>query len=241
MLLERGEVVALGDPEDVGSRYLELNFGRDAATTPTPPRRTPRRAPATTTRGSPSAGSRTSTATARRRCVQGRSYTFRTPRRVRRATSRTRRSRDLLQRQAATSCSWPRRRAGTSSAGRVRRRRRGDVLVAFDVRLRARPLPAVGDRRPPRLGQRRHRPLGQGARRSSSSARRATGGLVDLPHRISIEPRARRAPETDRVSAAGQTRPHGARRPRSSARRRWPAASGASRRSRGRWPCSSSS
>ncbi len=29
LLLERGEMVYLGDPEEVGDRYLELNFGRD--------------------------------------------------------------------------------------------------------------------------------------------------------------------------------------------------------------------
>jgi len=32
MLLERGEVVTLGDPKAVGSRYLELNFGRVSVT-----------------------------------------------------------------------------------------------------------------------------------------------------------------------------------------------------------------
>jgi hypothetical protein len=29
MLLERGEVQHIGDPEEIGDRYLELNFGRD--------------------------------------------------------------------------------------------------------------------------------------------------------------------------------------------------------------------
>jgi len=31
MLLERGSMVHIGDPEEVGERYLEINFGRDAA------------------------------------------------------------------------------------------------------------------------------------------------------------------------------------------------------------------
>ena len=30
MLLERGDAIALGDPEKVAERYLELNFGREA-------------------------------------------------------------------------------------------------------------------------------------------------------------------------------------------------------------------
>src|SRR6202035_3342967 len=33
LLLERGEMVYLGDPEVVGDRYLELNFGRDPEAT----------------------------------------------------------------------------------------------------------------------------------------------------------------------------------------------------------------
>ncbi len=36
MLLERGETVALGDPEEVANRYLELNFEREAADAPAP-------------------------------------------------------------------------------------------------------------------------------------------------------------------------------------------------------------
>jgi ABC-type polysaccharide/polyol phosphate transport system ATPase subunit len=79
LLLEHGEVVAMGDPKQVGSRYLELNFGRDDA-----------EAPADAEAEEPDdrpgdhdarilecwieddQGARTET------CVQGRSYTFRT-------------------------------------------------------------------------------------------------------------------------------------------------------------------
>jgi hypothetical protein len=79
MLLERGEVVALGEPKDIGSRYLELNFGREAAEQPAD-------AAAEEAEARPGdhdariveawiedeQGARTET------CMQGRSYTFRT-------------------------------------------------------------------------------------------------------------------------------------------------------------------
>ena len=32
LLLERGSIVALGEPQEVGDRYLEINFGRDPKT-----------------------------------------------------------------------------------------------------------------------------------------------------------------------------------------------------------------
>jgi ABC-type polysaccharide/polyol phosphate transport system ATPase subunit len=79
LLLEHGEVVAMGDPKQVGSRYLELNFGRDDAEAPADAEaEEPDERP-----GDHDArilecwieddqGARTET------CVQGRSYTFRT-------------------------------------------------------------------------------------------------------------------------------------------------------------------
>jgi ABC-type polysaccharide/polyol phosphate transport system ATPase subunit len=42
MLLERGAVVAVGDPQEIGTRYLELNFSRAARSDATPARPTER-------------------------------------------------------------------------------------------------------------------------------------------------------------------------------------------------------
>ena len=231
MLLERGEVVAIGDPDDVGSRYLELNFGRDAerrrrrAEEPRPPRR--RHA-----RGSPTRGSRTSTASASTTLPAGRATTRSDPRRVPRATSRTRRSTwssaddERAPIVFAASTAWRHERTGAFA-----RRRRGDASRRVRQRLRARPLLAVADRGPPRRRRttcidRRER----GRARSSSTGPRATGGLVDVPHDRSRCERAaaRRSGSRERAPSSRSARRAARRQRDRSARRRWPAASAAS-------------
>jgi ABC-type polysaccharide/polyol phosphate transport system ATPase subunit len=194
MLLERGEVVTLGDPKDVGSRYLELNFGRateeaaDATSEQAEERPGDHDARIADCWIEDEQGNRTET------CVQGRSYTFRTHvefvRDVEDPAFTMLFYNDRWDELFIATTAWGHERAGTFAAG---------DSATFSVELECVFAPG------------RYAPSAIVAHRGSGNdvidrwdkvlsfvvvGPTATGGLVDVPHRITVEPRARRAPET---------------------------------------------
>ncbi len=193
MLLERGEVVALGDPKDVGSRYLELNFGRAADEGPDATSEQAEERPgdhdARIAEGwiEDEQGNRTET------CVQGRSYTFRThvefARDIEDPAFTMIFYNDRWDELLVATTAWGHERAGSFAAG---------DSATFSVEFTCVFAPG------------RYQPSAIVAHRGSGNdvidrwdkvlsfvvvGPTATGGLVDVPHRISVEPRARRAPE----------------------------------------------
>jgi len=193
MLLERGEVVALGDPKDVGSRYLELNFGRagddaDASSEEAEARPGDHDARIAECWIEDEQGRRAET------CVQGRSYTFRTHvefvRDVEDPAFTMIFYNDKWDELLVATTAWGHEQAGAFAAG---------DSATFSVEFTCVFAPG------------RYQPSAIVAHRGSGNdvidrwdkvlsfvvvGPTATGGLVDVPHRISIEPRARRAPET---------------------------------------------
>ena len=132
------------------NRYLELNFEPRQAARSTRPRATPSSAPATMTRGSSRRGSRTSRARRVDTLVQGEPYTFQVRVEFVQRRRRTRRSRWSSTTTSGTRCSSPPRRSRASARGASSAGERAVVLGDVRLRVRARPLPAVGDRRAPR-------------------------------------------------------------------------------------------
>ena len=192
MLLERGKVVALGDPKDVGSRYLELNFGRagddaDASSVDAEARPGDHDARIAECWIEDEQGNRVET------CVQGRDYTFRThvefARDVEDPAFTMIFYNDKWDELLVATTAWGHEQAGSFAAGDS-----ATFSIAFTCVF------APG----------RYQPSAIVAHRGSGNdvidrwdkvlsfvvvGPTATGGLVDVPHRISIEPHARRAPE----------------------------------------------
>jgi hypothetical protein len=192
MLLERGKVVALGDPKEVGSRYLELNFGRaaddaDASSEDAEARPGDHDARIAECWIEDEQGNRVET------CMQGRDYTFRThvefARDVEDPAFTMIFYNDKWDELLVATTAWGHEQAGAFAAGDS-----ATFSIAFTCVF------APG----------RYQPSAIVAHRGSGHdvidrwdkvlsfvvvGPTATGGLVDVPHRISIEPRARRAPE----------------------------------------------
>jgi ABC-type polysaccharide/polyol phosphate transport system ATPase subunit len=194
LLLERGEVVEVGEPKAVGSRYLELNFSRETAERPSD-------ATAEEVDARPgdhdarivecwiedSQGERTET------CVQGRSYTFRTQ------VEFVREVEDPAFTMIFYNDRWHELLVATTAfdVDRAGRFAAGEEAI-FSVELDC--LFAPGRYQPSAIVA--HRGAGNDVIDRWDKVLSfvvvgptATGGLVDLPHRTSVEPTGRRAPE----------------------------------------------
>ena len=186
MLLERGEIVAIGEPNDVGrhatSSSTSPSEGASGDARPTPAEQRPGDGDAA---HRSRRGSRTSRATGSTPACRDGAYTFQCARRVRAATWRIRRSRSSSSTRTGTTCSSRPRPSITERPGVLRGGRGGDVLPCrFDVPARARPLSAVAIVAHRGSGAGRHRPLGRAcslrrrrAARDRRARRRAVRGL----------------------------------------------------------------
>jgi ABC-type polysaccharide/polyol phosphate transport system ATPase subunit len=192
MLLERGEVVMLGEPKAVGSRYLELNFGRDQQQADATAEQADERPGDHDARIvecwiEDEQGRHTET------CAQGRTYTFRTKvefvREVIDPAFTMIFYNDRWDELFVATTAFQRERAGRFEAGDI---------ATFSVELSCVFAPG------------RYLPSAIVAHQGSGDdvidrwdrvlsfvvvGPTATGGLVDVPHRASVEPLTRRAPE----------------------------------------------
>jgi hypothetical protein len=192
MLLERGQVVMIGKPQDVGSRYLELNFGRDT-----------QQSDATAEQAESRPGDHDARIVecwiedehgqATDTCVQGRTYAFRTQvefvRDVVDPAFTMIFYNDRWDELFVATTAFDRERSGRFAAGES---------ATFSVELSC--VFAPGRYLPSAI-------VAHGGSGNDMIDRwdrvlsfvvvgpTATGGLVDVPHRATIEPASRRAPE----------------------------------------------
>jgi ABC-type polysaccharide/polyol phosphate transport system ATPase subunit len=194
LLLERGTEVALGDPDEIGSRYLELNFGReaaaqavDASAEDAESRPGDHHAQIVESWVEDEDGARTET------LVQGRAYTFRTEVEFAREVEDPAFSmifyNDRHHELLVTTTSVGKERTGRFAAGE-----RATFSFAFDVRF------APGRITPSAILTHRGGGTDVIDRRDEVTsfvvvAPGATGGLVDLPYSSAVEPAAKPAPE----------------------------------------------
>ena len=152
-------------------------------------------------------------------CMQGRAVHVPDPGRVRARRRGPGLHDDLLQRPAGTRCSSPRLRSTSERSGASPPGDAATFSVDARLRVRARALPAGGDRRPPRRAATDVIDRWDKVLSFVVVGPDATGGLVDLPHRMpssARRERARRASRERRAPRSTTGRPGRA----SSARRR---------------------